>query len=190
LSCTKSLGRTRKEIKFYLVTPCDTRVLRYEKAIMRSTKILEELRDPPRFLIVTPREGCSSADIRVPPAFRDRVFPLIGYRDEMVCDHSASAVAYPAKLPLSFFPAAFIHHHPCRAIAGPSARPSRVARLRFRLHPATWHLRIPSHCASRHIAPQRCCRCVSTAVGFLQRGVEARGHEAYCSASQCLGSGF
>lgn len=56
----------------------------YEKAVVRSPRILEELRDPPRFLIVTPREGCSSADIRVPSAYRDRVFPLSGYRDEML----------------------------------------------------------------------------------------------------------
>jgi hypothetical protein len=58
---------------------------RYEKAVKGSGRVLDSLRDPPRFLIVTPREGCGSADIQVPQAYRDYVFPLNGYRDELVC---------------------------------------------------------------------------------------------------------
>lgn len=57
----------------------------YEKAVKGSGgRVLDSLRDPPRFLIVTPREGCGSVDIQVPQAYRDYVFPLNGYRDEMV----------------------------------------------------------------------------------------------------------
>jgi hypothetical protein len=75
---------------FLKTLPC-----RYEKAVKGSGKnppVLDSLRDPPRFLIVTPREGCGSVDIQVPQAYREYVFPLNGYRDEMVCHGAPSRV--------------------------------------------------------------------------------------------------
>jgi hypothetical protein len=67
-----------------LVTLFSLASFRYEKAAQRTSRILDELRDSGRFLIVTPREGCSNEHIRVPHAHRQRVLPLTGYRDEMV----------------------------------------------------------------------------------------------------------
>ena len=63
----------------------------YEGAVRKSNgAVLMKLHQPPRCLIVTPREGLdrqvasSSADIVVPPQHGRHVCVLTGYRDEMV----------------------------------------------------------------------------------------------------------
>lgn len=63
----------------------------YEGAVQKSNgAVLNKLLQPPRSLIVTPREqgdgevGVGGADIFVPPQHSSRVFVLESYKDEMV----------------------------------------------------------------------------------------------------------
>ena len=74
----------------------------YQGAVRKSNgAVLNKLLQPPRCLIVTPREGLceqpassssnssssSSAEIVVPPEHSSRVCVLLGYKDDMVLRH-------------------------------------------------------------------------------------------------------